>query len=286
MTKRSNANRSGGPRSAAGKKVASRNSTRLGVYASQIILPGENPEDFAELEALFLDDFQPQGIAEAAMVRDLAVLTWKKMRLEGVEHRQILQALQEPISEYDFSAVGLTVVKGMEDFIWDPHLVDDSDVPLFREYATQMRLLALGERDEAAILALQTQFPDSYSRLVVEMKSMGMKTINPKAIAEVKYSDSERAEKARPVDDAIARIKNEANKIVWAADHQPEILEAHARIRDRRLIGRIGIEKYDRANDYLANSFYKTLSELRKHQEWHRKQQVIDVTPESSAKTD
>ena len=180
------------------------------------------------MEALFLDDFQPQGVTEAALVRDLAVITWKKMRLEGIEHRQILQALQEPISENDFNMAGLSVVKGMEDFIWDPHLVDDVDVPIFQEYATQMRLLASGERDEAA----------------------------------------------------IARIRQEAEKIVWAAEHQSEILEAHARIRDRRLIGRIGIEKYDRANDYLAKSFYRTLSELRKHQEWHRKQQVIDVTPE------
>lgn len=172
------------------------------------------------------------------------------------------------------------VVKGMEDFIWDPHLVDDVDVPVFQEYATQMRLLALTQRDEAAIAALETNFPDSYSRLVAEMKSMGLKSVSPKVIVEVNYKDDAKADKAKPVDDAISLIRKEAEKIVWAAEHQGEILEAHARIRDRRLIGRIGIEKYDRANDYLARSFYKTLSELRKHQEWHRKQQVIDVTPE------
>jgi hypothetical protein len=280
MTKRANSNRTGGPKTAQGKMVAARNSTRLGAYTAQVILPGESPEEFAELEALFLDDFQPQGVTEAALVRDLAVITWKKMRLEGIEHRQILQTLQEPISEYDFNMAGLTVVKGMEDFIWDPYLVDDVDVPVFQEYATQMRLLASGERDEAAIAALEAKFPDSYSRLVAEMKAMGMKTVNPKAIAEVNYKDDAKADKAKPVDDAISLIRKEAEKILWAAEHQGEILEAHARIRDRRLIGRIGIEKYDRANDYLAKSFYKTLSELRKHQEWHRKQQVIDVTPE------
>lgn len=282
MTKPANPNRKGGPQTAQGKIVAARNSTRLGAYAAQVILPGESPEEFAKLEALFFDEFQPQGVTEASLVRDLAVITWKKTRLEGVEHRQILQALQEPISELDFNREGLAVVKGMEEFIWDPHLIDDVDVPVFQEYATQMGLLALGPRDEAAIAALEAKFPDSYSKLAVEMKSMGMKTINPKAIAEVNYKD-DKADKAKPVDDAIARIRQEAEKIVWAAKHRDQILEAHARIRDRRLIGRIGIEKYDRANDYLAKSFYKTLSELRKHQEWHRKQQVIDVTPERTS---
>lgn len=36
-----------------------------------------------------------------------------------------------------------------------------------------------------------------------------------------------------------------------------------------------------RTFDDLARDFYRTLSELRKQQEWRRKHTVIDVTPTS-----
>ena len=36
-------------------------------------------------------------------------------------------------------------------------------------------------------------------------------------------------------------------------------------------------EKPSRAFDDLRRNFYRTLSELRKHQEWKRKMQVVDV---------
>jgi hypothetical protein len=36
-------------------------------------------------------------------------------------------------------------------------------------------------------------------------------------------------------------------------------------------------EKSSRALNDLRRNFYRTLSELRKHQEWKRKMQVVDV---------
>jgi hypothetical protein len=43
MKKRANSNRTGGPKTAQGKLVAARNSTRFGAYAAQVILSGESP---------------------------------------------------------------------------------------------------------------------------------------------------------------------------------------------------------------------------------------------------
>lgn len=287
MTKRSNANRSGGPRSAAGKMVASRNSTRLGVYASQIILPGENPEDFAELEALFLDDFQPQGIAEAAMVRDLAVLTWKKMRLEGVEHRQIMDYMESTPSEYDFERAGVELKKGADAFALNPYLVDEYDIPNFRDRLLQLKWLRTSAKDEAALVKLMEVGEGTFAALLQKMESYGLKEPTPKSMAESTYSKGNSlTEGRRPLDDAIAAIQEEAEKVIWAADNQQILLEAHKKIRDMRLASVINQDKNQRAHDFLVRGFYKTLSELRKHQEWHRKQQVIDVTPESSVKTD
>lgn len=35
------------------------------------------------------------------MVRDLTTLTWKKIRLDQLEHRAVIQAIDKPLSNYD-----------------------------------------------------------------------------------------------------------------------------------------------------------------------------------------
>ena len=55
-----------------------------------MILPGEDESEYRELEAQFLRDFSPRDIAEGAMVRELTVLTWKKIRLYQLEHRAVI----------------------------------------------------------------------------------------------------------------------------------------------------------------------------------------------------
>ena len=57
-------------------------------------------------------------------------------------------------------------------------------------------------------------------------------------------------------------------------------VDAHQRLRASRLAASVTSERNERAHDHLSRSFYKTLTELRKQQDWRRQQQVIDVTPE------
>lgn len=279
MANQPKSNRKGGPQTPEGKAVAAHNSTKIGVYARQLILPGENPEEFIELESLFVDDFQPSGVTEAALVHELAVLAWKKRRLEGVEHQQLMQRVQSMPAEYEFAQAGMPIVKGMEEFFLDPYQVDECDVLAFREYYAQMKMLRIGVKDEATLLALQAQFPKSFSRLVAEMQEIGLKSPTPASMVAAKYKDQSPAEKNTPLHDAINRVYEKALRIVWAADNKQALVKVHERIRDKRLANRIDNEPYDRAHEYLARNFYKTLSELRKQQDWRRKQQMIDVTP-------
>lgn len=71
--------------------------------------------------------------------------------------------------------------------------------------------------------------------------------------------------------------------IVWVDDNQKQIELAQNKIRDRRLLDLMQVEGVKRAHDDLAKSFYRTLAELRKHQSWRRKNQEIDVTPDTDA---
>ena len=65
-------NRSGGPRTDEGKKIASSNAVKTGAYSNTLILPGEDESQFRQIEDQFARDFRPEDMTEIAMVRDLA----------------------------------------------------------------------------------------------------------------------------------------------------------------------------------------------------------------------
>ena len=91
--------RSGGPRTASGRAVTANNAIKNGAYAVQVVLPGEDAAQFEAMESELMRDFEPVGMAEVAMVHDLAVLTWKKLRIDRVEHSMMRQMAMMPILE-------------------------------------------------------------------------------------------------------------------------------------------------------------------------------------------
>jgi hypothetical protein len=82
---RLNAQKSTGPRTAAGKAASSANALKSGIYAQSLIIRGEDP---AELEAL-RDDFyschQPESADERALVDTLVHSEWTLRRLRKCE---------------------------------------------------------------------------------------------------------------------------------------------------------------------------------------------------------
>ena len=89
--------RSGGPQTAEGKLASSRNSLKTGVYSKQEVLPGEDPKELLELEQYFIEDFAPHGVTESALVHDLTLLAWKKLRVERLEYRRLRDKLNKPL---------------------------------------------------------------------------------------------------------------------------------------------------------------------------------------------
>jgi hypothetical protein len=84
---RENAQHSTGPRTPDGKLASSRNSFQHGLYAKQLVLPGEDP---AELEALRQDlrhEHQPANTTEQILVNELAEHYWRLRRMRKLEAR-------------------------------------------------------------------------------------------------------------------------------------------------------------------------------------------------------
>lgn len=79
-------NKSTGPRTEAGKQKSSQNALRHGLASGTILIPGEDPEEFASLHDGLLDQYQPANTTETILVHDMARHHWLKdraMRLQG-----------------------------------------------------------------------------------------------------------------------------------------------------------------------------------------------------------
>ena len=84
------------------------NSFKTGTYSSLVVLPTESQEDFLKLQSQFAESLFPVGVAETALVHDLTVITWKKLRLEKLEQSAFVRVLGSKIRYYDVdSAPGI-----------------------------------------------------------------------------------------------------------------------------------------------------------------------------------
>ncbi len=76
---------------------------------------------------------------------------------------------------------------------------------------------------------------------------------------------------------AIKATVSRLESILWYFDNTQRIKEAVQKIKEHRLLELMQIDKTRRIHDDLSRTFFRALSELRKHQEWRRKMQIVDI---------
>jgi hypothetical protein len=74
------------------RKKSNQNALVHGVYSSDIVLPWERAEDFNELLEGIRLDFKPNGTSEDDIVFEIAVLHWKKRRINRALQLAFLQS--------------------------------------------------------------------------------------------------------------------------------------------------------------------------------------------------
>lgn len=270
-------NRSGGPQTDGGKKIASQNALKTGAYSNTLILPGEDESQFRQIEDQFVRDFHPEDIAEITMVRDLAILAWKKIRLENLELRFILARLSAPLDYFD-----------KKDTV---HLISDrveSNLHRLSSYTNELKNKAeeaisyvkgLQSRDATIeeLEALDKTYPLIHQMLVNHINHFGFTNSTAKNVLRYKIENDD-GDPELFWSYSLREAIEELQEIIWFCDNRAEIERELQAVKDRRLMELMQNEKPSRAFDDLRRNFYRTLSELRKHQEWRRKMQVVDVS--------
>ncbi|HXP83105.1 MAG TPA: hypothetical protein VN841_00205 [Bryobacteraceae bacterium] len=84
-TARINGAQSHGPATPEGKAAASQNSLRHGLNSKQVVLPGEDPEEFDRHRAAYLQIYRPQDHAEKHLVETIAAAAWRLKRMMQIE---------------------------------------------------------------------------------------------------------------------------------------------------------------------------------------------------------
>src|SRR4051794_10550180 len=85
VANRLNAQKSTGPSTVEGRAAVRLNGIRHGLTAESLILPGESAEDFEALLDSIEAEHQPATPLEVAMVRRIAMATWRLLRAYHTE---------------------------------------------------------------------------------------------------------------------------------------------------------------------------------------------------------
>ncbi|HXP87787.1 MAG TPA: hypothetical protein VN841_23845 [Bryobacteraceae bacterium] len=82
---RTNGAKSQGPVTPEGRARSSQNALRHGLSSAQVVIPGENPAEFEELRASYVERFQPVGRPEMDLAETMAVARWRLRRIYTIE---------------------------------------------------------------------------------------------------------------------------------------------------------------------------------------------------------
>lgn len=268
--------RSGGPQTDEGKKITSGNALKTGAYSNTLILPGEDESQFRQIEDQFVRDFYPEDMAEIAMVRDLAVLAWKKIRLENLELRFTLARLNAPLDYFDKNETKFLSSTRVESNLNQIHIYTNElkdSVGLARNHLDYLRGKGATVQD---IESLENKYPLLHKILIQQIEIFGFNNPTAKNVLRFEYETD--AGKTELFWNYFIQVAvKELEEKIWLCNNRAQIEQELQAVKDKRLMELMQNEKPSRAFDDLRRNFYRTLSELRKHQEWKRKMQVVDV---------
>ena len=269
--------RSGGPKTVEGKLASSKNSLKTGTYSAMVVLPGEDESQFQDLEAQFRSDFAPQDIAEAAMVHELAVLTWKKIRLEKLEHAVVLDRFSRSIDAVRFSEYGVQIEEEHQWILDDLDSFDDAyilNVHKQLQYANDLSNKIISESD---LIQCEKDQPELFQYLIDYY-------LEEKVV--IKVSHSQLASSIQIVNGSpIALVQSALGHYLQRLEGEISLFEQiesirsiSQKIREKRILDFMQALGSQRAREDLSRHFYRTLAELRRHQQWRIVQRAVDVS--------
>lgn len=201
----------------------------------------------------------------------------EEIRLENLELRLTLTRLNAPLDYFDkkdTKYLSLDRVESKLDRLSGYTNELKNEAKLTLAYAERLQLKGASIED---LEGLEKSHPWIHQKLVEYIIYYGF--TNPTAKNVLHYEiENDDGETELFWNYFLKVAIEDLNQIIWFCDHRAQIEQEFQVVKDKRLMELMQNERPSRAFDDLRRNFYRTLSELRKHQEWKRKTQVVDVT--------
>ena len=252
--------RSGGPKTSSGRLNASKNALKTGAYSSMIVLPGESEEEFEKLHQQFMNDFMPNDVAESAMVYELTGLTWKKLRLEKLEHAAFIRSINLNITIKDMASEGIEIDKYHEKHLKELNTLGKNKeiFELNRDCLNYLNKVSKGYISPQDILNLEKTMPFVYDSIIyitaevldIEKSEVDFSVLKDSMVHLPGKNKPEMLYKA-----VFRRVKKIFESLVWVENNLDKVKAAVANIKEKKLLHTIQEQGLMRSNDDLSRSF-------------------------------
>jgi hypothetical protein len=260
----------GGPKTPKGKEASAKNSLKHGGYSAVAVLPNENQDDFDQLLAQNRHDLKPIDFVEDSLIHDLAVITWKKLRLEKLEQAYWLKKLNELITQEEFKSCGLLMSDERYKIWLDADALSDMELKELGGLSKEIKPYLYKKISPKLLQQLSEKYPVLDRNLLHNYRSN--KSIldgdpSYEDISELVSITSDSGMKRYFTTVVFEKCIDHVNDYEWLHKNKEKIEAAIQAIKEERLWKLSQVESGSRASEDLRRSFSKALAELRKHQE-------------------
>lgn len=271
--------RSGGPKTPEGKLVTSQNSFKTGTYSSLALLPNENEEEFNQLINQFNHDFHPKDIVETSLVREMTIITWKKLRLEKLEQTYFIKKLNAPLKLEELIKCGLSFSEEKLNFWVKTGKLSDEDVERYRTTLKLIRSFMFRKISVKQLSEIQKNCPSFYKYLVdvyKKLEPLAKKDPSLSVLASKVFRFVDQEDQYF-ISSSFKFIVPQYEAALWCTKNYDKINAAIEQIKEERLLLIMQSDSVRRANDDLSRSLIRSLTEFRKQRQWRMQNNLIDV---------
>jgi hypothetical protein len=222
------------------------------------------------------------------MVHELAVLAWKKLRLERVEHQLMRDQLKSPITPQEFIDAGFEGKSGVAFALNQLDQIDDQLIAIHTKDLELAISLKKDRLNESRLKSLDQDHFDFYVRLkkIVRKLDEGPQKVivawtgidNDKHLYNTKPSALDIPQNL--FTEALNQIIEESEAVLHVYKNIELIQGLKSKIQDKRLMGMMESMTSHRVHEDLGRLFSRRLKELREQQSWRLKRDIIDVLSE------
>lgn len=249
-----------------------------GAYSGVGLWSGENQADFDQVLAGFLEDYQPVGMTEEVLVRRLADVYWKILRLQRIESSQYKLAMSAPITVAEMARFGVELSDDMGWVLNNLARYDELSIDRLRKEVEFCERLLGGKTSYEDFQRLKQEHSDIYQDLLSLARERRVADYSDETLMFFRVTD--RHGQAVYATELIAHeVIKGYSEILDAYWRRDDYFEVFQQIRVQRRIDLMSHSSLSRVSEDLNRAFAKGLAELRKQQAWRFEHRVIDVTP-------